>query len=444
VIARKSVVSDRRDSKLVGVPPSDQRPWTAASQARPLAGVRVLDLTRLLPGGFCSLLLADYGAEVLKLEDTGAGDYMRWWPPHFDGAEPSAAAAGFIALNRGKRSIRVDLKSDAGRTVMRRLVREHDVVLESFRPGVLSRLGLGYEQLRDENPRIVYCALSGYGSDGPCRDRAGHDLNYSARAGIVGLTGEAGGSPVQSAVAAADIGAATAAAFAILAALRGRDSSGQGQFVDVSMTDVALSFLAVVAAQQLAGASPARRGEGVAYGGSVCYQIYRCADGWVTLAALESKFWRTWCVGVERIELVPHQLDRVGSQAHAEIEQIFLARTRSEWAAFALEHDCCLDPVLDLDEVLTSELVARRGMLRSVAQPGTDATVRTLGTPVKLGVPDGSGSETVPMAAAPTLGEHTHEVLSSIGYSQSEILALEAAGAVAGAGVEEIPDPFLH
>ena len=214
-----------------------------------LAGLRVLDLTRLLPGGFCSLLLDDFGADVIKVEDTGAGDCVRWAEPRYPGAEPSAAAAPFLALNRGKRSVRIDLKTDAGREVLLALARDADVLLESFRPGVLDRLGVGWERLRAQNPRLVYCAITGYGQDGPYRDRAGHDTNYLALAGLLGMTGTApDGPPVQAAGQIADLGGgALMAAFGILAALRERDRSGEGQLVDVSMTDGALGVGAVLA-----------------------------------------------------------------------------------------------------------------------------------------------------------------------------------------------------
>src|SRR5438874_3834285 len=208
-----------------------------------LDGIRVLDLSRLLPGGFCSLLLADFGAEVLKVEDTGMGDYIRWSPPYYDGAHDSAKSALFLALNRNKRSIRLDLKHERGREALLRLVREYDVLLESFRPGVLDRLGVGYERMREENPGIVYCAISGYGQDGPKRDASGHDMNYLGLIGLLGLTGEGGvgGAPIQSAGQIADLGGgALMAAFGILSALRERDGSaarpgsGEGQMVDVS------------------------------------------------------------------------------------------------------------------------------------------------------------------------------------------------------------------
>jgi alpha-methylacyl-CoA racemase len=260
-----------------------------------LAGLKVLDLSRLLPGGFCSLLLADLGAEVLKVEDTGMGDYVRWAEPKYEGADDSADSALFLALNRGKRSIRVNLKEERGREVLLRLVREYDVVLESFRPGVLERLGVGYERLRDENPGLVYCAITGYGQDGPFRDRSGHDMNYLGLIGLLGLTGEPDGPPVQPAGQIADIGGgALMAAFGILADLRERDRSGQGQVVDVSMADGALSWLALVAGRYLADGQVPKRGGLELAGGLICYRPYACEDGWITLGALEPKFWQAY------------------------------------------------------------------------------------------------------------------------------------------------------
>ena len=194
-----------------------------------LDGIRVLDLSRLLPGGFCSGLLADFGADVLKVEDTGLGDYVRWAPPRYEGAEESAGSALFLALNRNKRSIRIDLKTEAGREVLLRLVRESDVLVEGFRPGVMDRLGVGYERLREENPGLVYCAITGYGQDGPYRDRSGHDMNYLGLVGLLGLTGERDGPPVQAAGQIADLGGgALMAAVGILVALRERERLGRG------------------------------------------------------------------------------------------------------------------------------------------------------------------------------------------------------------------------
>ncbi|HEU4657034.1 MAG TPA: CaiB/BaiF CoA-transferase family protein [Capillimicrobium sp.] len=397
--------------------------------ALPLEGIRVLDLSRLLPGPFCSLLLADFGADVVKVEDTGMGDYVRWATPKFDGVEDTAAGAFFLALNRNKRSVRVDLKREEGREVLLRLVRDADVLLESFRPGVLDRLGVGYERLRQENPGLVYCAISGYGQDGPYRDRSGHDMNYLGLAGVLGLTGEKDGPPVQAAGQIADIGGgAQMAAFAILAALRERDRSGEGQLVDVSMTDGALSWMTMMTARVFAGDAVPRRGELELAGRLLCYRPYECADGWVTLGALEPKFWQAWCRGVGREDLIAHQFDPPGSDAHREVEAVFKARTRAEWQAFAGEHDCCLEPVLELDEVLDSELVRARDMVVELDQPGATAPVRALGVPVKLSRTPGDPHR----LPGPALGEHTAALLAEAGYGEQEIAALMESGAVAG------------
>jgi len=394
---------------------------------RPLEGIRILDLSRLLPGGFCTLLLADLGADVLKVEDTGMGDYVRWAPPYHEGAEDSAKSALFLALNRNKRSIRVNLKDEGGRDVLLRLAREYDVLLESFRPGVLDRLGVGYERLREENPGLVYCAISGYGQDGPYRDRSGHDMNYLGLIGLLGLTGDRGGPPVQSAGQIADLGGgALMAAVGILAALRERDRSGEGQLVDVSMADGSLSWLAMVAARYFADGVVPHRGDPELAGAIVCYRPYECADGWVTLGALEPKFWTAWCRGVGREDLIEKQFERPGSDTHEQVAAILRERTREQWRTFASEHDCCLEPVLDLDEALDSELVRARGMVVELDQPGAGA-VRQLGIPLKLSRTPGSVRE-----PGPALGEHTHEVLRAAGYSDDEIAALEEGGAVAG------------
>jgi alpha-methylacyl-CoA racemase len=407
----------------------------------PLEGIRVLDLSRLLPGGFCSLLLADFGADVLKVEDTGMGDYIRWSPPYIEGANDSAKSALFLSLNRNKRSIRLDLKNPSGREALLRLVREHDVVLESFRPGVLDRLGVGYERMRDVNPGIVYCAISGYGQTGPRREAAGHDMNYLGLIGLLGLTGERGGEPVQAAGQIADLGGgALMAAFGIMTALHERDGapargsrparpgSGEGQIVDVSMADGALSWLAMVAAAHFADGTIPQRGELPLAGSLICYRPYECADGWVSLGALEPKFWQAWCRGVEREDLIERQFEAPGSEAHAQVQAIFRARPRAEWESFAREHDCCLEPVLDLDEALDSELVRAREMVVEIDQPGAAQPVRQLGIPVKLARTPGAHAR----LPGPVLGEHTEQALLAAGYTAEQVAELLAGGAAAG------------
>ncbi len=396
----------------------------------PLEGIRVLDLSRLLPGGFCSLLLADFGADVVKVEDTGVGDYIRWSPPHYEGAHESAGSALFLALNRNKRSIRLDLKSERGREALLRLVRSHDVVLESFRPGVLERLGVGYQRMREENPGLVFCAISGYGQDGSRRGASGHDMNYLGLIGLLGLTGERGGEPVQAAGQIADLGGgALMAAFGIMAALHERERSGEGQLVDVSMAHGALSWLAMVAATHFADGTVPRRGDLPLAGALICYRPYECADGWVSLGALEPKFWQAFCRGVDREDLIASQFDRPGSQAHTEVCDIFKSRTRADWEAFASLNDCCLEPVLELDEALSSQLVAEREMVVEIEQPGVERPVRQLGIPVKLSRTPGEHAR----LPGPALGEHTEELLLAAGYSEAEVAELLQSGAAAGA-----------
>jgi alpha-methylacyl-CoA racemase len=406
-----------------------------------LSDIRILDLTRLLPGGFCSLLLADLGADVVKVEDTGLGDYIRWAPPYYGDDEQQALgtrSALYLALNRGKRSIRLDLKSNAGRDAFLRLARDADVVLESFRPGVLDRLGCGYENLREANSRIVYCAITGYGQTGSHTGRAGHDMNYLGLNGLLGLTGEPDGRPIQAAGQIADLGGgALMAAFGVMAALRERERSGEGQLVDISMTDGSLAWLSMVAAQYLCDGEVPQRGRGSLTGGFACYLPYEAADGWVTCGALEPKFWQSFCEGVERPDLIEKQFAEPGSAEWQEIADVFKSRTREEWRAFNDQHDAMIDPILDLDEALDSQLVREREMVVEVEQPEL-GPVRTLGVPIKLSRTPGDATR-----PAPALGEHTEAVLSEAGLGADEIAALIEAGAAAGVNTATEQARFL-
>jgi alpha-methylacyl-CoA racemase len=395
----------------------------------PLSDVRVLDLTRLLPGGFCSLLLADLGAEVIKVEDTGCGDYVRWAPPYYGSDADQALgtrSALYLSLNRNKRSIRLDLKQKPGREAFLRLVGEADVVLESFRPGVMERLGVGYERVRERNRRIVYCAITGYGQTGPNTARAGHDMNYLGLNGLLGLTGEPGRRPIQAAGQIADLGGgALMAAVGILAALHERRRSGEGQEVDVSMTDGSLAWLALVAGRYFCDGVAPSRGTPELAGGIICYLPYEAADGWITCGALEPKFWAAFCSGVGREDLIEKQFERPGSEAWKQVAEIFRDRSREGWQGFNDEHDCCIEPVLDLDEALDSDLVREREMVVELEQPRI-GTVRQLGVPVKLSRTPGGIHE-----PAPALGEHTRELLADAGYGDAEIDELIASGAAA-------------
>jgi alpha-methylacyl-CoA racemase len=385
---------------------------SARSGGGALQGIKVLDLTRLLPGGFCTLLLADFGADVLKVEDPNGGDYIRWMPPYYGGEAERAngtASAYFLALNRNKRSLKLNLKDQSGRDALLRLAESHDVLVESFRPGVMDRLGVGSETLRERNPGLVYCAISGYGQDGPLTDRVGHDTNYLALAGLLGLTGRRGGPPIQSAGQIADLGGGgLMAAVGILAALHERERSGEGQLVDISMTDGALSWLSMIVARYFCEQVVPGRGEIELGGGILCYFPYETKDGgWVALGALEPKFWHSWCDGVGRPDLKEKQFEHPESGAGSAVAAVFKERTRDEWAAFAAVHECCLEPVLDLDETLASDLVRDREMVIELHQRGI-GDVKQVGFPIKM-----SRTPASVRRPAPALGEHDGEALET-------------------------------
>ncbi len=347
--------------------------------ARPLAGIRVLDLTRLLPGAYCTLLLADLGADVIKIEEPGAGDYMRWTPPLVDGQSTL-----FDALNRGKRSVALDLKTDGGRDTLLRLVERSDVLVEGNRPRVMARLGAGWDVLHARNPKLVMCSITGYGQHGPFAARAGHDLNYLAVAGALGLNGPRDGPPLPLSVQVADIGGGgLAPAAAILAALVAVQRGGEGRWIDAAMTDEAVRWLSMAFAQRAAGERVSRGDQRLA-GRYACYRVYECKDGrYYSVAALELKFWTALCDALGRPDLVELQYSEDKSVQTA-MEGIFRARTRDEWEQTLSAIDACCEPVLELDEVPSHPQVAARGVLS----------------------PQGRG---------PSLGEHTDEVLRELG-----------------------------
>jgi crotonobetainyl-CoA:carnitine CoA-transferase CaiB-like acyl-CoA transferase len=383
--------------------------------ARPLEGVRVLDLTRLLPGPFASLVLADLGASVDKLEDTGKGDYLRVTPPHV-----GDTSSTFLALNRGKRSVCLDLKKESARVVLRKMVERYDVLFEKFRPRVLDRLGLGHAALRAHNPRLVVCALTGYGQDGPLTERAGHDINYLARSGVLGMQGPAGGAPQVPGFQLADIGGGLWSVIGILAALQQRDRTGQGSVVDVSMVEASMGFALTGFAQIFAGRAPERGAEALT-GGLALYGTYATKDGkFVALGALEPKFWHAFCAGVG-IETDASALWPGEHQAalKAKLVAVFASRTRAEWEAFGRQHDCCLEPVLEPAELRDDEHLTARGMFFEMDSPwGRIAQLRT---------PLGPRKETY--TPPPRQGEHTDVVLREAGIDEATIAALRAEGA---------------
>src|SRR5437762_1956421 len=269
----------------------------------PLTGIRILDLTRLLPGAFCTMLLADMGADVVKIEEPGTGDYMRWTPPLIAGQ-----SALFNALNRNKRSVTLNLKTGEGRDLLLKLADGAAVLVEGNRPGVMDRLGVGWDVLHARNPKLVMCSITGYGQDGPFASRAGHDLNYMATAGGLGLSGERGGPPVPLAVQVADIGGGgLQPAVAILAALVAVQRGEGGRWIDASMTDGAATWLALAFAARAAGEEVARGDQRLA-GRYPCYRVYACrGGGYYSVAALEPKFWIALCEAIQRPDLIERQ-----------------------------------------------------------------------------------------------------------------------------------------
>ncbi len=386
----------------------------------PLAGVRVLDLSRLLPGPYASLVLADLGADVVKVEDRGGGDYLRWMPP-LAGQQSGA----FHALNRNKRSLALDLKAPRGPEVMKRLAAGADVVLESFRPGVLDRLGVGWEALRQANPRLVLCSISGYGQDGPYREVAGHDLDYCAIAGVLGVNGPAE-RPLPLGVQVADLcGGAWPAVAGILAALLRRGVTGRGAHVDIAMADGAAAMLAMPQAMADARGSPLARERELLNGGAAFYRVYRTSDGrHVALGALEPRFFARFCAAAGVPELAERQLDGDGRGPVEELVALFATRTRDEWTRLGHEHDCCLAPVLTGDEPRADPQLRARGLFLTVETPWEGKAMPSLATPVRL------AGVRAPLRPAPRLGADTDAVLREAGYSEGEVGALRAAGVV--------------
>lgn len=390
-----------------------------------LKNLRILDLTRLLPGGYATQLLGDLGAEVLKIEDPWQGDYMRRMPPHFPGTEESSL---FWGLNRNKRSMTLNLKSQAGREIFFNLVKKYDVVVEGFRPGVMEGLGLGYQVLQEVNPRIIMCSISGYGQDGPYRQRAGHDINFAAIAGVLGLTGDSPESPpVIPPVQLGDIGGgALMAAVGILAACIAREHTGRGQYIDVSMLDGLISWMTMVwMAIAVKGAGGMQRGGMMLTGSLASYNVYRTKDGkYMALGALEEKFWERFCSLVGREELA-REYKPQDPVVKEEIKQIFVGKTRDEWVALLAGEDICCEPVLEPEEVKEHPQVIARQVFMELPHPRA-GKVEVIGPPIKF--PAIPVRQDLP---PPGYGEHTAEVLTEeLGLTPDEINKLKKEGVV--------------
>ncbi|TAK24610.1 MAG: CoA transferase [Chloroflexota bacterium] len=391
--------------------------------SHPLAEVRVLELTNFIAGPFCGCQLADLGADVIKIETPGAGDHARRNPPIVAGD-----GAAFFALNRGKRSVALDLKDRRGRAAFLRLVETADVLIENMRPGAMADLGIDAETVRSINPRLIYCSISGFGQTGPWSSRAGLDLIAQAASGIMSITGEPGGAPVKCGIPVADLATALYGALAITAALRARDETGVGQTIDLSLFESALALGVWETAQYFATGEVAEP-LGSGHRSSAPYQAFRCVDGYITLGAVTPASWHGVCValGEEHLEK-DSRFDTVVKRKSRErelaeiLEAVTITMPRDHWQTRLGEAGVPSGPIYRYDEALATDHVRERGMVATVDHPRA-GEVRMVASPIHFG-----GTPTRRPAAAPILGQHGHEVFQEIGMSDGDIAALVSAG----------------
>lgn len=395
-----------------------------SANRKPLSGFKVLDFSQYLPGPLCGQHLADMGAEVLKIENRKGGDLSRLTPN-------GESSRMFLLVNRNKRSLAIDLHRPGGTEIVRRLAKEADIVIDGFRPGVMDKLGVGYAALRAINPRLVFCAITGYGQDGPLADKGGHDINYQSLSGALEQSGSAGGPPAAGGFQIGDLaGGSLTAAMGILAALVDAQRSGQGRFIDVAMTDAVLAHMVMpLAAMQTYGhGMPVPRGEDFTSGRLPCYGIYTTADArYLALGALEPQFWQAFCEAANRADLVAKGWlleEPAAGEAKAEIAALIKTRSLQQWRDLLEDVDACATPVLRMDEVLEHPQTRARGMVTDGLTP-EGKPYRQLAFPVRM-----SDFRFEVSRPPPRLGEHSREVLRGLGYGDEDITALSADGVI--------------
>jgi crotonobetainyl-CoA:carnitine CoA-transferase CaiB-like acyl-CoA transferase len=390
--------------------------------ALPLEGITVLDLSRQLPGPVSTQILADFGADVIKIEDTGEGDNFRGVAPMNNGV-----SARHVQINRNKRGLAIDLKSQEGHAIFMKLCKSAHVVFEQFRPGVVKRLGIDYEAVRELNPRIVYCALSGFGQNGPLRDVVAHDPNYLSVAGVLGLLGRRGGPPAMSGPQISDLAAAHLATIGILMSLRRAEHTGEGEYIDISLFDSAMSMSVTAVATYLGGGKAPSRGEERHNGRYPWSDIYETSDGgYVTISAIEEHFFANLCKALERPEWLGDQYadDSRQNEIRAGMTAIFLTQTRDEWFERLKDKELCISPVLTVAEAVESDHAQARGSVVMHHHPVAGET-RMLASPIHL-----RNAPATVRRPAPALGEHSVEILKSLGYDAGFIEQLIARGVI--------------
>ncbi|MCW5828394.1 MAG: CoA transferase [Deltaproteobacteria bacterium] len=391
----------------------------------PLEGIKVLDLSRLLPGPFCTQLLADLGARVVKVEDTQGGDYARAGAPAIDGQ-----SAFYAAINRNKQSIKLNLKKPEGVAAFKKLLPNFDVVVDTFRPGVVEKLGVGYETCRAIHPKVVYCAITGYGQDGPYAQRAGHDNNYLALAGVGGITGEPGRRPVLCGFQLADLGGgALFGLSSILAGLLQAQRTGTGTYCDVSMHDGAFAFLAPHMAGYLQQKDNVPGPSTMLLSGAVvCYNIYQTKDGrYMSVGSLEPKFWQAFCQVTKRPDIQPFAFTKAadGEKGYETVRELFRSKTQAEWAELLKDADCCVEPIWDFAQTENDPQLAARKMWISIRNRKGES-VKLPSHPFRFSTVEKKSEDAPP----PQYGEHTQAVLKEFGFTDADVAQLKTGGVI--------------